>query len=113
MKIMSEQVPNFGNKIHAGHVAVLLGIVFWILFALQPYIDPTPENLPTQSHDTLKENQAKTETASKQQKKQRDGNSKHQASKENQAKSSKISTKAIPNRHLFIQLLNCFFTDFL
>ena len=28
---------------HGGHVAILLGLLFWGLFVLQPFIDPTPE----------------------------------------------------------------------
>ena len=38
-----------GNSIHGGHVAILLGLLFWVFFVLQPYIDPTPENLPTKN----------------------------------------------------------------
>ena len=43
--------PSQGNHLHGGHVALLLGLVFWALFVLQPYIDPTPENLPTNNFE--------------------------------------------------------------
>ena len=36
------------TSIHGGHVALLLGLVFLILYAVQPLLDPTPENEPTQ-----------------------------------------------------------------
>ena len=38
------------TSIHGGHVALLLGLVFLILYTLQPFLDPTPENKPTQRH---------------------------------------------------------------
>ena len=36
------------TSIHGGHVALFLGLVFLILYAVQPFLDPTPENEPTQ-----------------------------------------------------------------
>ena len=36
------------TSIHGGHVALLLGLVFLILYAVQPLVDPTPENEPNQ-----------------------------------------------------------------
>tara|TARA_X000000950_G_C13666032_1_gene557934 strand:- start:515 stop:742 length:228 start_codon:yes stop_codon:yes gene_type:complete len=41
--------PSPKNHLHGGHVAILLGLLFWFFFILQPYIDPTPENLPTKN----------------------------------------------------------------
>ena len=45
---MSDNSNNIGSHMHGGHVAILLGLLFWGLFVLQPFIDPTPENIPTQ-----------------------------------------------------------------
>ena len=45
---MSHNSNNTGNHLHGGHIAILLGLLFWVFFVLQPYIDPTPENIPTQ-----------------------------------------------------------------
>ena len=36
------------TSLHGGHVALVLGLIFLVLYALQPLIDPTPENEPTQ-----------------------------------------------------------------
>jgi hypothetical protein len=50
--------PSPENHLHGGHVAILLGLLFWAFFILQPYIDPTPENLPTKNlkrTDTIKQ----------------------------------------------------------
>ena len=42
-----------GSRLHGGHVAILLGLLFWVFFVLQPYIDPTPENLPTKKSNQM------------------------------------------------------------
>ena len=47
-RIMSDVSGNTGSHLHGGHVALLLGLLFWVFYVLQPYIDPTPENIPTQ-----------------------------------------------------------------
>ena len=49
------------TSIHGGHVALLLGLVFLLLYAVQPILDPTPENKPTQR--PLKSDDAPTQNS--------------------------------------------------
>ena len=63
--------PSQGNHLHGGHVAMLLGLVFWAFFVLQPYIDPTPENLPTKKFEQTDNIKKENSVQEKDQEKQR------------------------------------------